>query len=63
MADFAISPDGTRIAHETGGSGAPLILVHGASGDRTSTPALLASLEETHAVYTSTRPPAPPRER
>ncbi|MYF89542.1 MAG: alpha/beta hydrolase [Boseongicola sp. SB0676_bin_33] len=50
MADFAISPDGTRIAHETGGSGAPLILVHGASGDRTSTPALLASLEETHAV-------------
>ncbi|MYA88880.1 MAG: alpha/beta hydrolase [Boseongicola sp. SB0662_bin_57] len=50
MADFAISPDGTRIAHETGGSGAPLILVHGASGDRTSTPALRASLEETHAV-------------
>ncbi|HWG90487.1 MAG TPA: alpha/beta fold hydrolase, partial [Candidatus Thermoplasmatota archaeon] len=31
---FATSPDGTRIAYETTGSGPHLLLVHGSAADR-----------------------------
>ncbi len=50
MVEFAISSDGTRVAYETGGSGPPLVFVHGAAGDRTSNPVLQARLEQTHTV-------------
>lgn len=45
------SPDGTTIAFDRLGSGAPLILVAGASCDRQADAALAASLSEHFTVY------------
>ena len=45
------SKDGTRIAYERSGEGAPLILVHGASSDHTTPwPFVLPALEERFTV-------------
>lgn len=41
------SKDGTRIAYERSGEGTPLVLVHGASSDHTTTrPFVLPTLEK-----------------
>jgi pimeloyl-ACP methyl ester carboxylesterase len=49
--DTAISTDGTRIAFWRSGSGLPLLLVHGATADHTTTwRIVLPALEERFAV-------------
>ena len=47
---YVTSSDGSKIAFETQGIGAPLILVHGASGDRHSNVDLKKRLQEKFAV-------------
>lgn len=49
------SVDGTRIAYRTGGSGPPLVLVHGASADSTVLSLLTPLLEPHYTVHAMDR--------
>lgn len=51
----ARSLDGTRIGFERTGSGAPLLLVHGTSADRTRWPLVLPRLAQRFTVYAMDR--------
>jgi pimeloyl-ACP methyl ester carboxylesterase len=50
-----VSPDGTSIGYERSGSGPPLVLVHGTSGDRTRWAPILPGLEAHFTVYAMDR--------
>lgn len=54
--DMVTSADGTRIAYWRSGSGPPLVLVHGATADPTTTwPIVRPALEVRYAVYAMDR--------
>jgi pimeloyl-ACP methyl ester carboxylesterase len=55
MTSKIVSKDGTVIAFTTSGRGPPLVLVHGASADRTRWAALLPELEERRTVHAMDR--------
>jgi pimeloyl-ACP methyl ester carboxylesterase len=50
-----VSPDGTEIAHTSGGTGPPLLLVHGGVGDHTRWNTLRPLLEAHMTVYAMDR--------
>lgn len=49
------SPDGTRIAYDRGGTGPPLLLVHGTAADHRSWSAVVPALRERFTVYAMDR--------
>jgi pimeloyl-ACP methyl ester carboxylesterase len=49
--EHVLSKDGTSIAYARGGSGSPLILVHGAGADHTRWAPVLSGLEQFFTVY------------
>ncbi len=50
MPEFAVLPDGGRLAYEVAGAGPPLLLVHGFSMDRRMWRAMLPDLTARHTV-------------
>src|SRR5262245_25110526 len=55
MGDHVTSADGTRIAWSSAGAGAPLVLVHGTTSDRTIWMMVLAALAARSRVVTYDR--------
>ncbi|UJP05131.1 MAG: alpha/beta hydrolase [Nitrosomonas sp.] len=53
--DFITSRDGTAIACWHGGTGAPLLLVHGTTGDHSAWRAVLMQLQQRYTVWTMDR--------